>query len=79
MWMPGGGGGGAFREDFGQVQELHSRALTSKFQELQEASGAGGSEWLGEQPSRGQALMGGQRVQATLCFLGHYTSTWAFY
>lgn len=49
---------------WGQVQELHSRALTSKFQELQEASGAGESERPGQRPSRGQTLMGGQRVQA---------------
>lgn len=63
----------------GQVQELYSEHRC-EFQELpgSQKPRAGGREQLGEQPSWGQTLMEGQCVPTTLCFSGHYTSTWAF-
>lgn len=77
MRMPGAGVRGAFQEERGTHIRAPQAALPAKFQELQEASGAGGSEQRGQQPCRGRILMGGQRVQTMLCFVGHYTSVWA--
>lgn len=79
MQMPGWGGGGeAFQASVGQLQELHSGHRHPSSRNCRQPVRLEGMSKLGQQPSWGQTLMGGQRVQTMLCFLGYFTSAWAF-
>lgn len=67
-----------YRQRAEQVQELLSRSGHPSSRNCRQPARLDWMSKRGEQPSWGQTRMGGQCVQTMLCFLGYFTSAWAF-